>query len=197
MSHTRARARNEAVRTVYSCNASKFPADKTLWWTVSAVFIIAFLVEICFVTPFHRARKTDEIHREQLDGVENTARAERSNLEQKIGALQSQLEQRVARRAIANRLGHVMEKGRKFAHQYTKGIGVPSDDEINAWTQNEVNPILTELGMAYVARYNAAEQTVSAMSTVGVPGQMIEHYIWLVVRLRVLEDFIKELTSLS
>ena len=76
---------------------SKFPTDKTLWWTVFAVFMIAFLVEICFVTPFHRARKTDEVHREQLDDVENTARAERSNLEQRIGALQSQLDQRAAR----------------------------------------------------------------------------------------------------
>ena len=51
--------------------------------------------------------------------------------------------------------------------------------------------------MAYVARYNAAEETVNPISAVGVPGHMIEHYALLTARIRVLEDFIKELTSLS
>ena len=123
---------------------SKFPADKTLWWMVFGAFVAAFLVEICFITPYRRANEVDE----QLAAAENAASIERSEFEKRIATLRSELDERAARRKMADRLAHVMEKGRKFAYQYKKGFGVlgPSDEEINAWTRNEVNPILTELG---------------------------------------------------
>jgi hypothetical protein len=202
----KARVRAEAVGFVafliigiVALRFSKFPVDKTLWWMVFAVFVVVFLVEICFVTPHRRAKEVDEMHRKQLAYAENAASVERSEFEKRIETLRSELDQRAARLKTVDRLSHVMEKGRKFAYQYKKGIGVlcPSDEEINAWTMNEVNPILAELGMAYVARYNAAEETANAISTVGVPGHMIVHYAWVATRIRVLEDFVKELTSLS
>jgi hypothetical protein len=123
------------------------------------------------VTPYRRAKEVEEAHHKQLADAENAASVERSEFEKQITTLRSELDQRAARLKMAERLAHAMEKGRKFAYQYKKGIGVlcRSDDEINAWTRSEVNPILAELGMAYVARYNAAEETVNPVSTVGVP----------------------------
>lgn len=157
--------------------------------------VAAFLIEICFISPYRRAKEVDE----QLAAAENAVSIERSEFEKQIATLRSELDQRAARRKMADRLAHAMEKGRKFAYQYKNCFGVlgPSDEEINGWTRNEVNPISTELGMAYVARYNAAEESVNPISAVGVPGHMIEHYALLTARIRVLEDFIKELAPLS
>jgi hypothetical protein len=38
-----------------SIGYQKFPADKSLWWTVASVFGIALFVEICFVSPYRHA----------------------------------------------------------------------------------------------------------------------------------------------
>src|SRR5438876_715092 len=43
-----------------------FPADKIIWWSVVAAFILALFVEICFITPYKdkivKIRSVDLLH---------------------------------------------------------------------------------------------------------------------------------------
>jgi hypothetical protein len=118
-------------------------------------------------------------------------RVKKYKLEQQIGELQLQLDRRAECRKMAFRIGHVMEKGRQLLRGYVDGT---SDwDALNNWTANDVNPILTELGIIYIARFNAAPQTITGISVVGIPDHLTQSYLMQASRMKVLEDFIKEL----
>ena len=115
----------------------------------------------------------------------NEANESRSQSDSTISALQARLDEQIMRRSFADRLAHVMEKGRQLLHGYKKGTSVlyPSEEAINTWTLNEVNPILRELGMTYIARFNSAPETVNEISLVGIPVNIIVEYMWLASRI--------------
>jgi hypothetical protein len=167
-------------------------------WILIVVFFLVLFGRAAFA-PFliykQTCSKIAAVERER-DQILSAAKKKQLEGDSEKAALRAQLDERQARRDFAERLAVVMENGRHLAHQYKRGTSVlyPSEEQIRAWTMQKVNPILKELGMAYVARFNAAEQTIDPVSIVGVPTNMIEDYSWLATRIKILEDFIKELT---
>jgi hypothetical protein len=102
---------------------------------------------------------------------------------------------------FAKKLALVMDKGRELASRCadTDASAHPSEEEIGLWTDS----VYVELGInglamseIYVARYNAA-QDMSGTVLVGISIDRSRDYKWLMSKVNVLGEFIRELTQPS
>lgn len=48
---------------------SKFPVDKTVWWTGFTVFAVWLLIEICFISPYQHARQQQQTYESEVSGL--------------------------------------------------------------------------------------------------------------------------------
>ncbi len=58
----------------------KFPMDKTIWWSVFLTFVVIFLVEICFVSPYRHVKSLQKSH----TGEKAALLTQLAELEQKL-----------------------------------------------------------------------------------------------------------------
>jgi hypothetical protein len=176
-------------------------------WAVLAnaiVFLSVFLFQFLCFSPKHlweqanRKAIAAESHQQELQArlvdVGQQRAAEKFKHEQEIAEFQGQLDNRTERRKMAIRIAEAMEQGRLLVQKCRNGA-IPTEEETKAWVHGTVNPILRELGLMYIARFNSA--TEEGISSASVPTHAVIEFCWFTARLRMLEQFIKELTPVE
>ena len=62
---------------VLLCKPS-FPIDRSVWWVGFGFFVLIFLVELCFVSPYRHAQQQYQDHRDEITSLNNASKAARN-----------------------------------------------------------------------------------------------------------------------
>jgi hypothetical protein len=107
------------------------------------------------------------------------------------------LKDRRRRNDFADRLAIVMDNGRALADFFAQGTPAPTEEEIGRWADSVYLEFTrSPLRNIYIARFNAADDVLLKLPTEG-PQDATRKYNRIMSKVRMLEQFIKELTQLQ
>lgn len=165
---------------------------------LARLYCVGIVILLYLIYAPYRKYKETQIHAfKQMKGAFDRL----ATVVEERDKLRAQLQERRRRKEFANKLASVMDKGRELASRCadTDASAHPNEEEIGLWTDSAyVELSLNGLGMSgiYVARYNAA-QDMSGMAIVGIHLDRSRDYKWLMSKVNVLGEFIKELMQPS
>jgi hypothetical protein len=149
-------------------------ASRTLLWIATVA---------CFLVSSYRIWASER----------NASLAKRVELEGVIAELRAQLDERIRRREIKEKLGLFLEQGKQLERLCNRELDPPPKKEVEEWDQEVGQWLLDNLGRGFAHRFYSAGE-LGTVEFLGFKSETHKH-LFTDVRIRVtnLERFISEL----